>query len=44
VNILLYEIFHFYIQIRSVYNCFNQYALSESNRIRYKLRLKLEFL
>jgi len=23
VSILLYEIFHFYIQIRSVYNCFN---------------------
>jgi len=23
VGILLFEIFHFYIKIRSVYNCFN---------------------
>jgi len=23
VSILLYEIFHFYVQIRSVYNCFD---------------------
>jgi len=32
-GILLFEIFHFYIQIRSVYKCFNV-RTGASNRIR----------